>query len=159
MKNQYFGDINDYRKYGLLRLLSRGGELSTGVCWMLTPSDGLAHGQFIGHLDQPHRWRRYDPELFDFLHECLMVQGQRDVGLHEGAGVLPATTFYAPILADAVEERRRYFRRMLDLFREADLIFFDPDNGFEVRSKPIGRRDSSKYLYWHELTATYAAGH
>ncbi len=58
-----------------------------------------------------------------------------------------------------MEERRRYFRRMLDLFREADLIFFDPDNGFEVRSKPIGRRDSSKYLYWHELTATYAAGH
>ncbi len=23
MKNQYFGDINDYRKYGLLRCLSR----------------------------------------------------------------------------------------------------------------------------------------
>jgi hypothetical protein len=24
MKHQYFGDINDYRKYGLLRLLVRG---------------------------------------------------------------------------------------------------------------------------------------
>ena len=25
MKNQYFGDVNDYRKYGLLRLLAIGG--------------------------------------------------------------------------------------------------------------------------------------
>ena len=24
MKNQYFGDINDYRKYGLIRILSDG---------------------------------------------------------------------------------------------------------------------------------------
>ena len=35
MKNQYFGDINDYRKYGLLRILTNGGEVDTAVCWML----------------------------------------------------------------------------------------------------------------------------
>jgi len=39
MKNQYFGDINDYRKYGLLRLLTDGGDIRTAVCWMLTPGD------------------------------------------------------------------------------------------------------------------------
>jgi len=33
MKNQYFGDINDYRKYGLLRTLT-GGQIKTAVCWM-----------------------------------------------------------------------------------------------------------------------------
>lgn len=159
MKNQYFGDINDYRKYGLLRILSGGGELSTGVCWMLTPSDGLAHGQFVGYLDQPGRWRGYDPTLFEFLHECLKVRGLRDVGLLEGADVLPATTFYTPMLTDAAQERRRYFRTMLEFLRETDLVFFDPDNGFEVGSKPIGRKDSSKYLYWHELAETYLRGH
>ena len=36
MKNQYFGDVNDYRKYGLLRLLGRAGKVKIGVCWMLT---------------------------------------------------------------------------------------------------------------------------
>jgi len=36
MKNQYFGDINDYRKYGLLRCFAEAG-LNIGVCWMLTP--------------------------------------------------------------------------------------------------------------------------
>ena len=39
MKNQYFGDINDYRKYGLIRLLADGGKIKAGVCWMLTPDD------------------------------------------------------------------------------------------------------------------------
>ena len=33
MKDQYFGDINDYRKYGLLRpIIASSG-------WMLTPDD------------------------------------------------------------------------------------------------------------------------
>jgi len=27
MKDQYFGDINDYRKYGLLRAIVRSSEL------------------------------------------------------------------------------------------------------------------------------------
>jgi hypothetical protein len=35
VKNQYFGDVNDYRKYGLLRVLTNGGEIKTFVCWML----------------------------------------------------------------------------------------------------------------------------
>jgi hypothetical protein len=44
MKNQYFGDINDYRKYGLLRGLSNRGEIRTAVCWMLTTDDGRGDG-------------------------------------------------------------------------------------------------------------------
>jgi hypothetical protein len=67
MKNQCFGDISDYRKYGLLRILSAGGEISSGVCWMLTPSDGRTDGQFLRYLDQRARWRGFDPELFDHL--------------------------------------------------------------------------------------------
>ena len=39
MKNQYFGDINDYRKYGLLRILISGGGIKTIVCWVLRPDD------------------------------------------------------------------------------------------------------------------------
>ena len=38
MKHQYVGDINDYRKYALLRALSAGGANRIGVCWMLTPA-------------------------------------------------------------------------------------------------------------------------
>jgi hypothetical protein len=48
---------------------------------------------------------------------------------------------------------------MLERFRSTELVFFDPDNGFEVPSKLLGRKDSSKYLYWDELGRTYASGH
>ncbi len=38
MKDQYFGDVNDFRKYRLLLSLSISGGLSLGVCRM--PSEG-----------------------------------------------------------------------------------------------------------------------
>ena len=44
MKNQYFGDVNDYKKYGLLRGLSCDGAIKTFVCWMLTESDNRIDG-------------------------------------------------------------------------------------------------------------------
>jgi hypothetical protein len=53
MKNQYFGDINDYRKYGLLRLLSGRGQIRTAVCWMLTADNGSSDGSRIDYLRSP----------------------------------------------------------------------------------------------------------
>jgi hypothetical protein len=38
-KSQYYGDINDYRKYGLLRIRSGVGALRTAACWRLTEDD------------------------------------------------------------------------------------------------------------------------
>jgi hypothetical protein len=40
MKNQYFGDVNDYREYGSLRVLTGLVGMSTAICWMLAPNDG-----------------------------------------------------------------------------------------------------------------------
>lgn len=159
MKDQYFGDINDYRKYGLLRLLSAESEISTGVCWMLTPSDGRTDGQFLRYLDQPAKWRRFDSALFDHLFRCVRIDGERDIRRMEDADILPNTRFWPRLLSDNATERHQYFTEMLESFREADLIFFDPDNGFETPSRPLGRRNSNKYIYLNELSDTYSAGH
>jgi len=35
MKNQYYGDVNIYRKYGLIRILSNSGIVRMGICWIL----------------------------------------------------------------------------------------------------------------------------
>ena len=67
VKHQYVGDINDYRKYALLRALSAGGANRIGVCWMLTDSDGSSDGGKLAYLGQPERFRHFDPELFDIL--------------------------------------------------------------------------------------------
>jgi hypothetical protein len=50
MKDQYFGDINDYRKYGLLRAILDSGRFKLFIAWMLTPDDGTTDGKFISYL-------------------------------------------------------------------------------------------------------------
>ncbi len=159
MKNQYFGDVNDYRKYGLLRILSGYGELSTGVCWMLTPPDGRTDGKFLGYLDQPAKWKNHDPDLYDFLYQTVSLEGKRSVDLIERSDILPNTMFHSDLLSDGARARKDYFENVELILGKTDLIFFDPDNGFEVKSKKYGCKDSSKYLFWHEFDQTYAHGH
>ncbi len=159
MKNQYFGDINDYRKYGLLRLLSGGGEITTAVCWMLTADDGGADGGFITYLQEPDEWRHYDPPLFDHLRDVVLDQNLRDVRGIETYAILPSCRFAPGLLPDDADGRAEYFETFMEITRDCDLIFFDPDNGIEVKSKPYGRKDSSKYLYWREVISAFSAAH
>ena len=65
MKDQYFGDENDYHKYGLLRSIIRVGDFRTLAVWMLTPDDGSPDGRFIRYLEDPVKWSQFDPNLFD----------------------------------------------------------------------------------------------
>jgi hypothetical protein len=158
MKNQYVGDINDYRKYGLLRLLSGHGTLSAAVCWMLTEGDGRGDGEKTAYLRQPDRCRARDPELFDRLHDLVVLRDARDVQAIEQAGVLPGAKFHFVLLTDDPEQRRQYMDAFFRAATGCDLVFFDPDNGIEVKSVPLGRKDSAKYLYWGELKRAFATG-
>jgi hypothetical protein len=159
VKNQYFGDINDYRKYGLLRLLSGCGEITTGICWMLTTDDGRTDGGFIQYLSQPEKWRHYDPRLFDYLRELVLSRNLRSVAAIEVPAILPSCRFAPGLLPDDADGRALYFETFDAIAKGSDLVFFDPDNGIEVRSKPYGRKGSSKYVYWRELIEYFSAGH
>ena len=159
MKNKYFGDINDYKKYGLLRLLGGQGELETAVCWILTADDDTTDGHRIQYLEQPEKWKGYDPTLFECLRELVIESRVRAVSALEQSNILPNCQFYSEVMEVNLASRQRFFRKFLDFARGADLVFFDPDNGLETRSVPIGRKNSSKYLYWSEVEATYSAGH
>lgn len=159
MKDQYFGDINDYRKYGLLRFLSNKGEMYVAICWMWTESDGGNDGGKLSYLNRPSRYRAFDPELFDELRTCLSTESSREVALAEKYALVPRAVYYRQLLTDSVAARRSYFRDLLDATRGVDLLFFDPDNGLEVASVSYGGKGSSKYLYWNEMTEVYNAGH
>jgi hypothetical protein len=159
VKNQYFGDINDYRKYGLLRILTNSGEVKTAVCWMLTPDDGRGDGGFIDYLEDGDKWRHFDAPLFDRLRELVEGQNLRDVRGAETSAVLPACRLAPGFLPDDPDGRVRYFDAFVDLAQGCELVFFDPDNGIEVKSKPCGRKDSSKFLYWREIERFWSAGH
>jgi hypothetical protein len=156
VKDQYSGDVNDYRKYGILRALAEAG-LSLGVCWMLTPDDGRTDGKHTSYLFQPARWRRLDPALFDAL--AGIVASRRCVAAVEQSGVLGSAAFFSEQVPDRAPERETWFDNSLAALAGRDLIFFDPDNGLEVASVPYGRVNSSKYLYWREVARAWQNGH
>jgi len=113
----------------------------------------------VSYLKNADGFRHFAPDLFDLLHDCIHVQRKRHTALLEASRCLLATRFFSRPIADDERSRKAYFTRMLRHFAKDDLVFFDPDNGFEVKSKPIGRNGASKYLYWCEFRQTYAAGH
>lgn len=157
MKNQYVGDINDYLKYGLLRCFAEVG-FHLGVCWMLTPNDRRRDGQKRAYLKDSSRWRSFDSPLFDALARVLTNHSARDVAGIQDAAILPNTRFHSDMLIDSPAHRSDYFGTARQRLIAADLWFFDPDNGLEVRSIPYGTKGSSKYLYWQELSAVWSRG-
>jgi hypothetical protein len=157
VKHQYVGDINDYRKYALLRALSAGGANRVGVCWMLTADDGGADGGKLAYLGQADRHRRFDPELFDILAHAASEPERRRLHSIEDSEAIPGALYYNETLADDVSDRAAFMEQCSSQLHDAELVFFDPDNGMEV-SLPKGRKNSSKYLYLDEVAAFYQAG-
>jgi len=158
VKEQYVGDINDYRKYALLRRLASAG-LKIGVCWMLTPPDGRPDGLKIGYLNDPKRWRQPDPGLFEILAATVTEGGGCRLQRIESSGAVSGATFFNEIVPDASGPRTAWFMRASEILNGADLVFFDPDNGLDVASVRKGRVGSSKFVYRDEIAAIYAAGH
>ena len=158
MKNQYFGDVNDYRKYGLVWALTGQGVLSSMICWMLTEDDDRSDGGKLDYLLKPDTWRGYDEELFDTIREAVVFNGERSVRVAKEKDIIPGADYYEALLTDDKIERTKYFAQFFQEARGKELYFFDPDNGMEVASVPFGRKDSSKYLYWQELQGIHEKG-
>lgn len=159
MKNQYFGDIYDYFKYGLLRQINLYGRISTSVCWMLTENNESGEGHRVNYLLEPALWRDFDPPLFDCLRTAVLDRIERHVQVIENSGLLPNTTFYSKLLTDPTEERGRYFDEFLKSASGRELVFFDPDNGLEVKSVRYGQKGASRYVFRNEISKSFKAGH
>jgi hypothetical protein len=159
VKHQYFGDVNDYRKYGLLRALTRVSGLRIGVCWLLTPDDAGGDGELRRYLAQPSKWRRYDSELYDALRRLLQEGLDRSVRHAREWDLVPGAEYFEPILADLAPARQEYFCKAWERLACCELLFLDPDNGIEVSSAPWAGRGSSRYIYWRELKVAFSRGH
>ncbi|MEK6754677.1 MAG: hypothetical protein AABZ02_00845, partial [Bacteroidota bacterium] len=117
MKNQYFGDENDYRKYGLLRVLTNRGSLGTGICWMLTDSDGRNDGGRINYLTKPLKWQGYDPDLYDALVRIVGVDRCRDVARADDPAILEGMIFQSSQIGHNCCERQQYFQETMQRFK------------------------------------------
>lgn len=159
MKNQYFGDVNDFKKYGLLKQLSHNGTSEIAVCWTLTEDDSRSDGSRIRYLNDPGRWRPLDPALFDFVRAQVIDKGVRSVDALAGSGILLNCKFFADLLPDDLTLRESYFERFFRFARGSDLVFFDPDNGLGITAVKRGKRNSSKYVYPCEVERAWSDGH
>lgn len=158
MKDQYFGDVNDYRKYGLLRVLQSTTGFRLLVAWMLTLDDGSRDGGFRAYLQESNRWASYDSGLYHGLAGLLDDATRPSVALLEESMLLPGSSFYSALVPDKRAEREKWHAGLIRAASGHDIVFLDPDNGIEVPSKPIGRKGSSKYVAWHEIQALWATG-
>jgi hypothetical protein len=148
MKDQYVGDVNDYAKYQLLRLCQRTFERVI-VAWMLTAPDNRGDGARTGYLRDMTQ-RALDPELFDEL-ASIVDRDERKVAAVEASEALRGCTFIHQQMPIEERGRREYFAALESLAGPGSLVFFDPDNGFEVGSVTRHKPGSERYLYFEEL--------
>ncbi|MDD2324624.1 MAG: hypothetical protein PHW63_01230 [Alphaproteobacteria bacterium] len=157
MQEKYLGDSHDYVKYALLRHLHRQLGVRIGVNWYLVapsvdhPSNN--DGQKRHHL-KGGIWARWDSELFN---RCKVFENeaQRVIQSVRTHGLLPDNTLYFEENVTAMR-RAEWHERSLKTLHNADLVFLDPDNGFEVKS--TSARTLAKYALYEEAIAYHRAG-
>ena len=69
----------------------------------------------------------------------------------EYSGLLPKAEYFSSQVPDSASDRSGWFTSLFEQAQESELIFLDPDNGLEIKSKPYGRMDSRKFVYWREI--------
>jgi hypothetical protein len=77
----------------------------------------------------------------------------------ESEHLIPGASYFEPPLPYGRLERAAWRAGCLAAFNglNLDLAFFDPDNGLQIKARPRGQRESSKYAFIDELAAHYAA--
>ena len=161
MQNRYTGDIGDFSKLGILRVLQASG-FSIGLNWYLTPDETHnSDGRHVGYLCQDE-YRACDPGLWIGLG-ALVREGNREVRYMENDGILRAT-FFSDCLdfggkkkPERTAIRVAWFARSLSAMDGNDIVCVDPDNGLVVPSATGGPKEN-KYVLPEELASYYAQG-
>ena len=164
MQEKYLGDTPDFGKYALLRALCNTQTgLRLGVNWYLTIGSEVDKsdnndGNKRHHATNPNNYKPIDPDLWERLNH-FQQEKQRSLSLLEASGVLPDDTLYhseqlslASIKGkdNKLSERLKWVESGLSKLEPADLVFVDPDNGFQSLTKRHHKR-GPKFTYYDEI--------
>jgi hypothetical protein len=144
MKNQYFADVNDYTKYCILRQFP---DIPKIIYWMLTKDDKPFFRR-LKYLDSD-QYANLDRELWDHLSKCVN-ENLRHVSHIES--LLDNVVHYEKRPIDDWEERKTISNEVISMARKDEIVFLDPDNGYQVPAYPGGTRRSSKFVYDFEIS-------
>lgn len=156
VQDAYVGDIGDYGKYGLLRVLA-GHGLRLGVNWYAVASQKTGKqddGKFIQYLLSPGEYRRYDPELFDALDNIVNHEKNRTLVRIEALKLFPAQFYSVPLTG----KREVWHHQALETLAGAELVFLDPDNGLETERMYQTGKSTEKHVRTEELADYYRRG-
>lgn len=161
MQNRYTGDIGDFGKLGLLRVLQKEG-LSIGVNWYLVPDETHnGDGRHIQYL-MNENVGQCDMTLWTELKH-IVSSGDRAVSALQKDSILKAAFYSEPLdftgesRPGRAEKRKTWHNAALNLLRGTDVVFVDPDNGVLVPSAE-GTRRENKFVRTEELEAYYRGG-
>lgn len=168
MQNRYFGDIGDFSKYGMMRVIQKSG-LAVGLNWYLYPDETHNNdGKHLSYLHKDrHRLSECDPELYAFLklHAQRVQSGEatRNIETIEKSGLLPNTCFFSELLFHndwryRITHRTDWHNKSIKALSPAQVIFYDPDNGFEIPSVKATQKHGGKYALLDEVKKQFHKG-
>ncbi len=166
MQDRYSGDIGDFSKLGLLRVLKDAG-FSIGLNWYLTPDEKHNNdGRHIDYLkeDYPKKEmiRSCDPLLWDELKQ-VVDEKKRHISSLEKESILSAKynseklDFHGRTKNERIAIRKEWHEKALLAMKNIDIVCADPDNGLIVPSA-IERPKENKYILPDEIQDYYKQG-
>ena len=175
MRHNYAGDQGDYAKYALLNQLAADGQLVTGINWYLTEHhEANDDGGVRPHLERPGEWEHLDEALLKRMVTVFreVAAGDRRVQLlHDpqmlhGVAAQPVAPVYfddplptgGMATAERIVAREAWHRAAMATLQDADIVFLDPDNGLEVKSRGPRSKWRCKYATYAEVNDYLAAG-
>ncbi len=159
MNDRYAGDVGDFSKLGLLRLLARSGKrpLKVGLLWYATSEAGGAEGdgRHVDYLTGTRRaeFAALDPELHRALTPFARSRRRTIVELERVTrSLLPGIAFHrTPVdfrpgtsRAQRLDFRAGWLDEAASVARQTELICVDPDNGLASASAERSGRTSKQ---------------
>jgi len=164
MQDRYVGDVGDFVKYGLIRALNDAG-LSVGLAWYRVPDESHNDdGRHVSYLKNS-LFRQCDHDLHDTMKRIVDTENRRVEAVEQSRILGKGTKFHnTPLSFDdlprlpskngrLLRQKRKnvWMKEVTDTIEGCDIVFFDPDNGLEVKSvKPLTKK-APKYLFWSDL--------
>ena len=159
MQDRYTGDLGDFSKLGILRVLQAAG-MSIGVNWYLTPDENHnSDGRHVNYLNQ-EEFRACDETLWLEL-KSIVENNHREVCYLENENILRASFFSERLdFTGKMKSEREFFRKKwhnkaLTALAGNNIVCVDPDNGLIVPSA-VGNPKENKYVLCDELADYYA---
>lgn len=170
MQDRYVGDVGDYGKYALLRALVKDTDLVKCLAVIWCRFDNESHNGDGGHTSylKNSAYAALDPRLYQSLQK-IVAEGNRFISAIESADIFPPGTIYFGQPATGCSgdgllgQQRQLYRtewlsRALSATSDADIVFFDPDNGIGTPGTARFGAKGGKFIYWNELQHFWRRG-